>query len=87
MHREADRAAPARLGLAIAKKRAKRAVDRNRLKRVAREAFRHRREELSGLAIVVMNRDPAAAAGTAELRMAFDRILDDVISKHERKRG
>jgi len=32
---------PARLGITIAKRWAKRAVDRNRLKRVVRESFRH----------------------------------------------
>jgi len=37
-----------RLGLAIAKKRAKRAVDRNRIKRVARESFRHTRVRVHG---------------------------------------
>jgi len=37
-----------RLGLAIAKKRAKRAVDRNRIKRIARESFRHNRVLLKG---------------------------------------
>ena len=36
----------ARLGMAIAKKRAKRAVDRNRLKRIVRENFRRHRQAL-----------------------------------------
>ena len=69
---------PARLGLAIAKKRAKRAVDRNKLKRIAREAFRLKRFELHGLELVVMNRDAAASADTAILRQAFDKLLDKI---------
>ncbi|MGQ7846655.1 ribonuclease P protein component [Granulosicoccus sp. 3-233] len=64
-----------RLGLAIAKKRAKRAVDRNRIKRVAREAFREQRPSLSGLELVVMNRDAACHASARDLRDAIDRLL------------
>jgi|GEM_PF-3976772 len=43
---------PARLGMAVAKKCAKRAVDRNRLKRLARESFRQHKHSLAGFDIV-----------------------------------
>jgi ribonuclease P protein component len=43
----------ARLGLVIGKKQAPRAVTRNLIKRLAREAFRLRREELRGFDILV----------------------------------
>ncbi|EXJ17140.1 ribonuclease P protein component [Imhoffiella purpurea] len=43
-----------RLGLAISKKCARRAVDRNRLKRIVRESFRIHRERLPGVDIVVL---------------------------------
>ncbi|ADC64024.1 ribonuclease P protein component [Allochromatium vinosum] len=43
-----------RLGLAIAKKCARRAVDRNRLKRIARESFRRSCQQLPGVDIVVL---------------------------------
>jgi ribonuclease P protein component len=49
----------ARLGLAISKKQARRAVDRNRLKRIARESFRIHRKELPALDFVVMARQEA----------------------------
>lgn len=65
---------PARLGLAIAKKRAKRAVDRNRMKRIARESFRLQRDALSGFDVVVMNRDGATSASAAELRRGIDAL-------------
>ncbi len=45
-----------RLGLAIAKKQLQRAVWRNRVKRLAREAFRLHKKELSGYDIVVLGR-------------------------------
>lgn len=64
-----------RLGLAIAKKRARRAVDRNRLKRLARETFRHCAGELTGIELVVMNRDHAINADNATLREALTRLL------------
>jgi len=64
----------ARLGLAVAKKRARRAVDRNRIKRVARESFRHARGELAGRHVVVMNRDAATTASAAELRAGLDAL-------------
>ena len=66
---------PARLGLAIAKKRAKRAVDRNKLKRVVREAFRYQQSTLAGLEMVVMNRDSATKASAAELRVSIDALF------------
>jgi len=66
--------APGRLGLAIAKKRAKRAVDRNRIKRVARESFRHNRERLVGYDAVVMNKNHAASASAIELRQSLDTL-------------
>lgn len=50
-----------RLGLAIAKKHAKRAVDRNRVKRLVRESFR-RQAEMPGVDLVVL-----AKAGIAKV--------------------
>ncbi|MFK8081323.1 MAG: ribonuclease P protein component [Granulosicoccus sp.] len=64
-----------RLGLAIAKKRARLAVDRNRIKRIAREAFRHEAPNLSHKSIVIMNRDDTAKADSAILRSALDSLL------------
>ncbi|MCK5897189.1 MAG: ribonuclease P protein component [Cocleimonas sp.] len=54
-----------RLGLAIAKKSAKRAVDRNRIKRLLRESFRNRQHQLPPIDIIAMCR-PAAIKLTNE---------------------
>lgn len=43
-----------RLGLAISRKAAKFAVDRNRIKRVVRESFRHHQPILGSIDIVVL---------------------------------
>lgn len=68
----------ARLGLAIAKKHAKRAVDRNRIRRVAREAFRARRAALPAVDIIVLSRAGIPQASAAELRADLDRLLEKV---------
>ena len=46
----------ARLGLAISKKCARKAVDRNRIKRIIRESFRRNRHYLQGLDLVIIGR-------------------------------
>ncbi len=46
----------ARLGLVMAKKHMRLAVDRNRMKRQIRESFRLQQQELAGLDIVVLSR-------------------------------
>lgn len=61
----------ARLGMAVAKKRAKRAVDRNRLKRIIRESFRCQ-QILFGVDIVVLPRDASVKAANADLCKSLD---------------
>ncbi|MCP3664520.1 MAG: ribonuclease P protein component [Gammaproteobacteria bacterium] len=46
----------ARLGMAIAKKNHKRAVDRNLIKRLVRESFRLHQEQLPAVDLVVLSR-------------------------------
>lgn len=49
-----NRYATPRLGLTIAKKRVKKAVARNRIKRLVRESFRLRRHQLPAIDVVVL---------------------------------
>ena len=60
-----------RLGLAIAKKQLQRAVWRNRVKRVAREAFRLHKSDLSGYDIVVLGRKGMQDIDNATLHNSF----------------
>ena len=74
----------ARLGLAVSKKQARRAVDRNRLKRLIRECFRHRRHELAGIDIVVLIRAGALGVQNKRLADSLDRHMETLVAKFRR---
>ena len=57
-----------RLGLAISKKQLRRAVERNRIKRVVRESFRQQRSSLPPLDLVVLARRGTGRATNSRLR-------------------
>lgn len=63
-----------RLGLAISKKNTRRAVDRNKLKRLVRESFRLNQSSLINIDVVVMAKKDAAAQPND--------ILFDCLNKH-----
>lgn len=62
-----NRAAGARLGMAISLKATGRAVSRNRIKRLVRESFRQHRADLLSLDIVVMARPGVARESSARI--------------------
>jgi len=66
---------PARLGLAVSRKVDKRAVGRNRIKRVLRDAFRLVQPQLAPGSYVVVARPAAAQADNPALRAAFLNVL------------
>jgi len=79
LYRAQDPPAPqARLGLAVSRRHARRSVDRNRVKRAAREAFRFRRAALPPVDIIVLSRAGVAGASGTELRAELDQLLDKV---------
>lgn len=57
----------ARMGLAISKRVSKRAVERNRIKRLLRESFRRVRHRLPAIDVMVMARSQAAAVPGPQL--------------------
>lgn len=78
LYRPRQEAGPARLGLAIGKRHVRRAVRRNRIKRVAREAFRQRRGDLPAVDIIILARGGAGEVETEALRREIDHLLDRI---------
>jgi ribonuclease P protein component len=61
-----------RLGLAIAKKNARRALDRNRIKRIIRESFRQNQTRLPAIDLVVMAKPQTKSAKNSELFISLE---------------
>ena len=61
-----------RLGLAIAQKSANRAVDRNRIKRLVRESFRHQQHLLGGYDLVVISKPGIIHVDNDALRRSLE---------------
>lgn len=76
-----DAPAQPRLGLIVAKKLAKRAVQRNLLKRLAREAFRHLQQRLPGGDFVLRLAKPPGGLGDAVLRLAWREDMDTLLNR------
>lgn len=70
-----------RLGLAISKKHAKRAVDRNRLKRIVRESFRQHQATLPAMDFVVMAKGGAQKLSNTELFDSLERHWNEFCVK------
>lgn len=66
----------ARLGTAVSKKVRKRAVDRNRIKRIVRESFRLRAPTLPALDVVISISTRRPLRDEADLRRALGRLWD-----------
>ena len=74
----------ARLGLVIAKKNVALAVQRNRIKRQLRNTFRHNRELLDKLDLVVLARKDADKLDNKELKETIDSLWQDLHGKMKR---
>lgn len=64
----------ARLGLAISRKVARRAVDRNRIRRLVRESFRRHRSALMAVDCVVLGRSGITGLDNAALTALLDQL-------------
>lgn len=64
-----------RIGLAIAKKQLIRAVWRNRVKRLAREAFAQHKQALNGYDIVVLGRKEMKNIANSALKNSFEHLI------------
>jgi ribonuclease P protein component len=71
----------ARLGLAVGIKAAGNAAQRNRLKRLARESFRHRQQDLPSVDVVVNARPGAARSDNAAIRASLAAHWDRIVRR------
>lgn len=62
----------ARLGTVVTKKNVKKAVQRNRVKRIIRETFRKNREALGAIDIIVLARQGVSEKSNRELNTAIN---------------
>jgi len=69
----------ARLGLAISKRVSKRAVERNRIKRLIRESFRRMCPLLPAVDLMVMGREQAAGRPGPELLAEIDALWQKLL--------
>lgn len=70
-----------RLGLVIAKKHIRLAVQRNRIKRILRETFRHHQQDLGGIDAVVLARRGLDQLDSAQLHTLFNKQWARIIKK------
>jgi ribonuclease P protein component len=68
----------ARLGIVVAKKNQKKAVHRNRIKRIVRECFRLRQSQISGFDLVVVAKKWRAKASSEDLRRELCEQMDNM---------
>lgn len=77
-------ALPPRLGIIVAKKNVKSAVQRNRLKRIIRESFRLRQEEFGTIDLVVLATQGLDKVSNREALIQINLLFDELISKLNR---
>ena len=73
-----------RIGLVVAKKNVRRAVDRNRVKRILRESFRHNQGLLPEVDIVILARSGIGTLSNEDLRQKIEKLWRDLIQKSGR---
>ncbi|MCW8834593.1 MAG: ribonuclease P protein component [Colwellia sp.] len=82
-HLPEDSSKSNRLGLAIAKKRVKLAVQRNRIKRIVRESFRLNQHDLPAIDMVVMVKSGIDQLDNKEINKELAKIWRKIIQRHK----
>jgi ribonuclease P protein component len=77
----------ARLGLAISKRVSKRAVERNRIKRLLRESFRRVRHQLPAVDLMVMAREQASGVAGPDLLADIDLLWKKLLASSRQTPG
>ena len=72
----------ARLGLVVPKKRIRHSVQRNLVKRIARESFRCR--QLPPVDVIILVRSPLKRPDRRQLRSELEQLWDKLLAKIDR---
>ena len=80
----ANNLARPRIGLVIAKKNVAKAVQRNRVKRIFRESFRHNQRLLPALDIVILARSGLDSLSNELVHTNIERLWQELINKARR---
>ncbi|PKO92781.1 MAG: ribonuclease P protein component [Betaproteobacteria bacterium HGW-Betaproteobacteria-1] len=75
IHYQASQSGRARLGMVVAKKVAKRSVDRNYMRRVLRELFRKQQMQIAALDLVIRVMKPFNHQDFTQLEQEFTELL------------
>lgn len=76
-----------RLGMVVAKKNVSKSVERNRIKRLIRESFRHARLQLPGLDIIVLIRKGLDNLPNFVISSKIDALWKDLHTKAIKESG
>jgi ribonuclease P protein component len=68
-----------RIGLIVGKRVAKKAVTRNKIKRVIRESFRFQQQKLSGIDLIVIARKQCDKLSKQKLREGIDQLWEKLL--------
>ena len=70
-----------RLGITIAKKRVKKAHDRNRLKRIIRESFRHHQQNLGSIDIIVIGKSGLDNLNNQQIFSLLEKLWKKIVHR------
>ena len=76
-----------RLGMVIAKKRVKKAVKRNQLKRIIRESFRLQQVQLMGLDIIVVANNKTNTLSNQQVQEGLQKLWLELLKQPSRVRS
>lgn len=70
-----------RIGLVVGKRRVKHAVQRNSIRRISRESFRLRKQELAGLDIIILVKATIERVDKPAFHAELTRLWDKLLAK------